>query len=186
MDAEKSRRLQKQIKSTDGFLFCNSKIGSSIWLLNAKITREPWQWQHAVLCWIAKYWKLISTLDAVFLHFFKNGIKVVKCSSERLDTPKNMTLFSGAVTIGLHMEAADLPVSHCQYFWLILVDSCDLQLCRRSLKRSTVGQQTCGALLSCSGSWWPERCHLLTCLTWKLAWRWAWFILILLPKLTTS
>lgn len=36
MDAEKSRRLQKQISSADGFLFCNSKIGNSIWWLNTK------------------------------------------------------------------------------------------------------------------------------------------------------
>lgn len=101
--------------------------------------------------------------------FFLNSIKVVKCSS--------------AFAVGSHMEGADLPVSHCQYFWFILVDSSELQLCRRSLKRSTVGQQTCGALLSCSGSWWPERCHLPTFLTWKLAWRSASLILLLASKL---
>lgn len=51
--------------------------------------------------------------------------------------------------------------------------SCSSQPCRRSLKRSTVGHQTCGALPSCCGSWWPERFHLLTCPIWKLAWRLA-------------
>lgn len=47
------------------------------------------------------------------------------------------------------------------------------QPCRRNRKRSTVGHQTCGALPSCCGSWWPERFHLPTCLIWKLAWRLA-------------
>ena len=44
---------------------------------------------------------------------------------------------------------------------------CGPQPCRRSQRRSTVGQLTCGALPSFCGSWWPEKCLLLTCLTWK-------------------
>ena len=55
--------------------------------------------------------------------------------------------------------------------WPSLIALWHWQPCRRSLKRSTVAHQTCGASLSCYGSWWLERCHLLTCPTWRSAWR---------------
>lgn len=55
-------------------------------------------------------------------------------------------------------------VDYTLLFWPLLSV---IQPCRRSLKKSTVGQQTCGALLSCCGSWWPEKCRLPTYPTWR-------------------